>query len=375
MKFANLTPRPLILPKPGGGSVMIRPGETVVGKWWSRFKSKDQLTHVSETYVPKAPKRRVVKPPSRPSVSKPPKPRSAKPKFAIPTYSPAALRNLDPARALHEAKRLCGIGRRYGRTSPQHWKAGGELQKLLTVALPSKPLTVFKNKHKGKRAFIIGNGPSIDRMNLKPLAKEVTFACNLIYQHPKLTFQPTYYTANDRNVAVIMRTQTDGWLARCPQTIRFATRLSTVHKHVVPHIDVLRSLVGNPRVWFVNLRHQPWTQPCFSTDIARGICQNGTTIYYMIQLAFYMGCNPVYIIGVDCTSGRTAHGKGHFKAARYAKGIEKKPPPPPPTWKMIFSRYALARSVFERDHRKILNAGIGGKLDVFKRVRYGKLFK
>ena len=39
----------------------------------------------------------------------------------------------------------------------------------------------FRDAYKGRRCFIIGNGPSLRRMDLSPLRDEVTFGLNRIY--------------------------------------------------------------------------------------------------------------------------------------------------------------------------------------------------
>ena len=41
----------------------------------------------------------------------------------------------------------------------------------------------LKDIHKCKRCFILGNGPSIKKENLKPLKNEIVFALNNFYVH------------------------------------------------------------------------------------------------------------------------------------------------------------------------------------------------
>ena len=52
----------------------------------------------------------------------------------------------------------------------------------------------YKNKHIGKRVFLIGNGPSLNKTNLDLLANEYTIAMNRIPLLYKNTiWRPTYY--------------------------------------------------------------------------------------------------------------------------------------------------------------------------------------
>jgi hypothetical protein len=46
-----------------------------------------------------------------------------------------------------------------------------------------------------------------------------------------------------------------------------------------------------------------------------------------------------------------------------------------PNMERMERAYLKAKEVFEADGRKIYNAGIGGKLEIFDRVDYRSLFK
>src|ERR1700738_2271379 len=54
------------------------------------------------------------------------------------------------------------------------------------------------NKYRDRRCFVIGNGPSLGKMDLSPLRDEITIGCNgLFLLFEKLGFLPTYYTVED----------------------------------------------------------------------------------------------------------------------------------------------------------------------------------
>ena len=56
-----------------------------------------------------------------------------------------------------------------------------------------KRLAALKDIHKGKRAFIIGNGPSLKQTDLSKLKNEITFGMNRIYlAFPDLGFTTSY---------------------------------------------------------------------------------------------------------------------------------------------------------------------------------------
>ena len=57
-------------------------------------------------------------------------------------------------------------------------------------------IKAFKDIHKGKRVFIIGNGPSLKRTDLSKLKNEFTFGMNRIYLlFPELGFATTYFVS------------------------------------------------------------------------------------------------------------------------------------------------------------------------------------
>ena len=54
-------------------------------------------------------------------------------------------------------------------------------------------LAEMKDIHKGKRAFIIGNGPSLNQTDLSKLKNEITFGMNRVYlAFPDWGFSTTY---------------------------------------------------------------------------------------------------------------------------------------------------------------------------------------
>ena len=64
-----------------------------------------------------------------------------------------------------------------------------------------RKLAALKDKHKGQRCFVIGNGPSLRISDLDRLKDEITFASNKIYlAFEETDWRPTYYTAVDRLV-------------------------------------------------------------------------------------------------------------------------------------------------------------------------------
>ena len=68
------------------------------------------------------------------------------------------------------------------------------MSSIVNLNKPFNPILDFKNKGLGKRVFLVGNGPSLNDMNLDLLENEDSIAMNrieLIYEKTK--WRPTYY--------------------------------------------------------------------------------------------------------------------------------------------------------------------------------------
>jgi len=60
----------------------------------------------------------------------------------------------------------------------------------------------LKDKFKGKRAFLVANGPSIKKQDLKPLKDEITFFVNRAFLHEDYEYiKPTFHVIVDSKIA------------------------------------------------------------------------------------------------------------------------------------------------------------------------------
>ena len=71
-------------------------------------------------------------------------------------------------------------------------------EEQLNSHVSSQKLRSFKNKHLGERCFIIGNGPSLNKIDLNKFSNDVTFGSNAIFlKTEEMGFKPTYYMVED----------------------------------------------------------------------------------------------------------------------------------------------------------------------------------
>jgi hypothetical protein len=233
--------------------------------------------------------------------------------------------------------------------SPRYWESVSRLR-------------FFKNKHKGQRCFIIGNGPSLKEMDLAPLRNEFTFGLNRIYLlFESLGFATTYFVSV--NKLVIEQCADEIVKLSCPKFVCWGTQSL---------IPVTSNMI------FIRSR----TSSRFRTDIPReGVSEGSTVTYVAMQLAYYMGFQQIILIGVDhsfTTKGPanelvTSQGDdpNHFHPEYFRKGFKWQLP----DLESSEFAYKLARCQFELAGREILDATVGGKLKVFPKVDYNKIIE
>jgi hypothetical protein len=223
-------------------------------------------------------------------------------------------------------------------------------------------LAELKDHHKGKRAFIIGNGPSLKQTDLTRLRAEYTFGLNRIYLlFPELGFQTSYFvTVND---LVIEQCWQDICTLSMPKFLSWRTH------PLFP--------AGDPPATFL---YTTYDNPAFARDVRHRVWESATVSYVALQLAFHMGFEQVILVGVDHSSSvpgkanTTIVSQGddpnHFNPAYFGKGFRWQLP----DFETSEIGYRLARQAYETDGRQVLDATISGKLTIFPKVEYTSLF-
>ena len=126
--------------------------------------------------------------------------------------------------------------------------------------------------------------------------------------------------------------------------------------------------------------HTTYTGPTFARDIRKRLWEGATVTYVALQVAYYMGFDEVILIGVDhnfTTKGKpnqTVVSQGddpdHFDARYFGKGFRWQLP----DLETSEIGYGMAKQAFEQDSRRVVDATVGGKLAVFEKVDYNRLF-
>ncbi len=235
----------------------------------------------------------------------------------------------------------------------------------------------WRNKFQGQRCFILGNGPSLADMDLSPLRNEITIGSNGIYkQFARWGFHTNYLLFEDLE-------QTE---LRGPDIhrVRGPIKLAALYNAY--------AFAADRDTYFMNARistPEYWSEmaPCFSEDFAEIVYLGSTVTYIALQLAFHLGCDPVILLGVDHNYGKLPElfppGKIRVTSENYHLVRQCHVDPNyyqigdligVPHVRLQDAAYAKAREVFERHDRRVWNAGLHSRLEVFPRVSYADLF-
>jgi hypothetical protein len=216
------------------------------------------------------------------------------------------------------------------------------------------------------RAFIVGNGPSLNNTNLDLLAGEISFGVNRISKiYDKAKWRPTHYCrAEEAGIGSDPRIYQDDIKLHCDLGCEI-----WANEYFIGHLNDVR-LSGQYRqirgCTHYNLHFDnPDCPPMYHMP---RLCTFGSSVHVAIQIALsILNVDTVYLLGTDL--GYQPGGVNHFDAT-YTEGVGK----------LTDARYTeldklAAHMVAARSYPgRIYNATIGGSLEVYPRVDYERLF-
>ena len=231
---------------------------------------------------------------------------------------------------------------------------------------------VFRNRHKGNRCFVIGNGPSLKEQDLSPLVDEITLVTNSFYAYPIVgdSWQPTYYFISDPMYF-------DGRV----DTTEFAAISSKIKSapFFVPSYAYKFLSESNalpaPRTYYVGVggvRLERSTELPDFTSVTLGM---QTVVQLAIMAGMFMGCSPIYLIGLD-HNWLAQPAEDHFYTKSDSETqteIQVRP------WTYLslmgaittmWDVYLALQKIADAAGIEIVNCTQGGFLDVFKRAKY-----
>lgn len=211
-------------------------------------------------------------------------------------------------------------------------------------------LAVFHRRYRGRRCFIIGNGPSLRVQDLDKLCTcgEICFGFNVIHKlYDRTKWRPDFICVKDplvmaQNYSCIKESN------RCPifmSDVNFFYNWDN-GENEYPFHDVQERLY-------------------FSENIVLGCSCGASVSYTAIQIGAYMGFSEIYLLGMDCSSWQEHFDEEYWNEDEAFRA---------PDEAKIFQAYQIAEQ-YSRNHGfRIFNATRGGKLEIFERVDFDSLF-
>jgi len=186
----------------------------------------------------------------------------------------------------------------------------------LGVQLPSSFRSLLKRNldtvdvHKDCRCFIFGNGPSLGKLDLTLFQDDITIGVNGFYKHTQArTCQPSYYCLSP-----------DFFFDGSAVARSFLSELlATIEKSCfyIPLIGQAKNIVRDgclplERTFFIphngSLVHDDIEKVDFLHSVPNGV----NIIQEALLMAFHVGCNPIYLLGVEHDWLATRTGNTHF---------------------------------------------------------------
>jgi hypothetical protein len=232
--------------------------------------------------------------------------------------------------------------------------------------------TRIKDSYKGKRAFLIGNGPSLNSMPLYLLRNEFTIGFNRInLLEERLDWLPTFYATIDDRVLLDSVHEISNDLSRYKYVF-----LPDLHPY---NINFRKKFPPTDNLLWLFLDKLEFSSNLPYAGINKTVANVG------LQILAYMGFSPIYIIGVDLeySDHKTVQklnkrdwvssqddDPNHFDPRYFGKGRAYHHP----RMEETFVRFEEGKRFFDKLGVEIYNAGVRGKLNVFPRVEFRELF-
>jgi len=232
----------------------------------------------------------------------------------------------------------------------------------------------FRNMYAGRRCFVIGNGPSLNKQDLSPLANEVTIVMNQFNKHPVIEkWKPTFYCMAEPGENIkpeeILPLFLKGIEAQAYFYRMEYKELFDKHRFVDPEKVYYLKTGGVPL--------RDWPASRHSIDLTRTIPGCQSTAHMALMLAVYLGCSPIYLLGLDHDVlaqptvathfyASSAEDDYSFSVLSYKQIME--------VMLIVWTIHEWIKDVASKQGVVIYNATAGGFLDVFPRVEFESLF-
>lgn len=264
------------------------------------------------------------------------------------------------------------------------------------VAPPKQTLESMRGRHRGGRIFLMGNGPSLNKMDLELLKHEPVFGCNSCFLlFDRVSWRPRYYTCVDTRVLPDRAADIVQMHDRHPEMELFFPDILRVYDGTGRRTPTTDLIPPRPNVhFFKDYAPQKDRLPysAFSLDAVKGLAIPNTVTITMMQLAYFLGFDEIYLIGCDTSyvvpksvvqdgpelgkdeklflTSTEDDDPNHFDKSYFGKGRAWHNP----KVEDMIEHYAHAKTVLDELGVRVFNATVGGNLEVFPRAEFNSLF-
>jgi hypothetical protein len=216
-----------------------------------------------------------------------------------------------------------------------------QLQKQMKVC---NKITTLKNKFYKKRCVIVGLETSLYSLNPSILQNKYTFCFNDFFT--KLSdFKPTFYVGDnsdfiEKNASII-------------------NKLDIPYKFIPSHSShhlKNKNLVYafNENLDYDGILSPNYQKADFSFEAEKQLYKAAMTAHLCMQLAYYLGFETVYLIGIDLIYDNSVL---TINSDTTIEGITK-----------VLEDFNYVKTIFENDGRKIYNLSYKSALDMFETI-------
>lgn len=159
----------------------------------------------------------------------------------------------------------------------------------------------YKDRYKGQRCFIIGNGPSVNQQDLSLLKDEITFTVNQMPRNPQFVhINSQYHVWADPDFF-----DTD---ATCEGELKLLEVMKNMPMDTecfFPYEYACRYVEEYHLEDYINVNYytsSEYVGPKEEIDITKHIAPPWTVVQCAIRLAIYMGFKQIYILGCEATT-------------------------------------------------------------------------
>jgi hypothetical protein len=153
------------------------------------------------------------------------------------------------------------------------------------------------NKHKSEPCYILATGPSSGKYDLSFLKDKTTIALNYFCNHPQLNkIKPKYYVIAHPSTFNETEDSNGFYILDKLEQLKGKTELFFPLKYAAHTLEIERYQEFSPNYFLYEHNVPLNTQINFSQGIP-GFGQNIVNV--ALLLAFHLGCNPIYLLGVD----------------------------------------------------------------------------